>query len=564
MSLRILLLLLLGSTVADANAAEPVERARRPVDVVRIDDTFFVLNRTGSISVLRDGAVVEEIEVGGRLTDVVALADPQRLLVVDGSRHQLVELTESDGDWSVTGRHDVARHPRSVAVDGEKVAVSSYWSRRLTLLDLGDPKSVETVDLPFLGGRVATTPTGFVVAAAGTGRLGVVAGSPPRLVRTIDLPGHNVGGLFYDTKRNELLVTQQVLKGETSTTYENVFWGGVLKNVLQTIPLDLLAGKPSTDAPPRIDFLGFPSDAAGDPADVLVTPSGRTLVSIAGTDTLHFRDGPKSAFESFTTGRRPAGIGISADERTAYVCNTFDDSLTVLDLGKLEQAGSISLGPSPEPSLVERGESLFHDARVSLDGWYSCHSCHTNGHTSGQHVDNLGDGYFGDPKLTPTLLGVHDTQPWAWNGSSKTLEQQVKKSILKTMRGDAAREEDVAAIVAYMQSLTPPPSLAEARGDADRAAAARGRHVFETRGCVECHAGERLTTPTLHDVGLTDESGTTEFNPPSLRGVSQRDRFLHDGRAKSLREVFEKHGHPNDTKLPARELEDLLEYLQGR
>ena len=45
-------------------------------------------------------------------------------------------------------------------------------------------------------------------------------------------------------------------------------------------------------------------------------------------------------------------------------------------------------------------------------------------------------------------------------------------------------------------------------------------------------------------MGLKDEVGHHEFNPPSLRGVSNRDSFLHDGRAGSLEDVFVKEKHP--------------------
>jgi cytochrome c peroxidase len=55
--------------------------------------------------------------------------------------------------------------------------------------------------------------------------------------------------------------------------------------------------------------------------------------------------------------------------------------------------------------------------------------------------------------------------------------------------------------------------------------------------------------------------GNRRFNPPSLRGVSQRAAFFHDGRAKSLADVFAVHHHPGDTRLAAAELADLLVFL---
>ena len=65
----------------------------------------------------------------------------------------------------------------------------------------------------------------------------------------------------------------------------------------------------------------------------------------------------------------------------------------------------ISLGARPELSAAERGEDLFYDARLSLQGWLSCHSCHTDGHSSGKLADTFSDTTFGTPKRILSLLG---------------------------------------------------------------------------------------------------------------------------------------------------------------
>ena len=68
-------------------------------------------------------------------------------------------------------------------------------------------------------------------------------------------------------------------------------------------------------------------------------------------------------------------------------------------------------------------------------------------------------------------------------------------------------------------------------------------------------------TQKRYDVGLADEVGNREFNPPSLRAVSRRDAFLHDGRARSLREVFAREQHPRGLELSPREIDDLVAFL---
>jgi cytochrome c peroxidase len=97
--------------------------------------------------------------------------------------------------------------------------------------------------------------------------------------------------------------------------------------------------------------------------------------------------------------------------------------------------------------------------------------------------------------------------------------------------------------------------------NADSTAVARGRTVFEARQCADCHAPPEYTSPNKFDVGLVDEVGNHQFNPPSLRGVSQRDTLLHDGRARSFDEVFRKLRHPRDLVLTAGEIADLAAFL---
>ena len=78
------------------------------------------------------------------------------------------------------------------------------------------------------------------------------------------------------------------------------------------------------------------------------------------------------------------------------MANTLGDSVSVVDLAKGTVLKEISLGRQSPLGPAERGEQLFYDARLSLEGWFSCHSCHSDGHSNGRLNDNLGDGGFGN------------------------------------------------------------------------------------------------------------------------------------------------------------------------
>jgi cytochrome c553 len=225
----------------------------------------------------------------------------------------------------------------------------------------------------------------------------------------------------------------------------------------------------------------------------------------------------------------------------------------------------LALGPAPDPTPADRGEALFFDRALSSDNRTSCHSCHAHAHSTYQLADTLGDDTTGTPKRIPTLLGTRLTDPWAWNGKQRDLSEQVRKSLETTMHAKEFSQQQISDIVAYLHTLEPPPPLQPATDNpADKEQLIRGENLFINLGCGRCHVPPlTYTSPDAYEVGLTDEKGLTKFNPPSLRGVSQGYTFFHDGRAKSLAEVFTLHGHMLDRALSDTELADLLRFLRS-
>jgi len=149
-----------------------------------------------------------------------------------------------------------------------------------------------------------------------------------------------------------------------------------------------------------------------------------------------------------------------------------------------------------------------------------------------------------------------------WTGAIERLEDQVRKSIETTMRGPTPSAEQVEALTAYLRTLAPPRPLPMAiPGDPE--ALARGREIFRTQQCAKCHAPPEYTSPGQTDVGLVDEVGNRKFNPPSLRGVGEREPFLHDGRARSLEEVFDRYRHPRGNEYSPRDMADLVTFLKS-
>ncbi len=97
------------------------------------------------------------------------------------------------------------------------------------------------------------------------------------------------------------------------------------------------------------------------------------------------------------------------------------------------------------------------------------------------------------------------------------------------MGGGGISTLDVSDLTSYMATIEVPDN--PALGTLAPGLVARGQELFAQR-CESCHAGAALTDGKVHPslVGVLDT--------PSLKGVFSTAPYLHDGSAKTLREIF--------------------------
>jgi YVTN family beta-propeller protein len=573
--------LLLVAVVAPADetrtgpAAEP--RIRQPVALAFGTDgkwLYAANHRSGSLSVVdvASAQVVAEHDVGRALADLVALGPGGRLLAVDQEAGELLLLEARGRAVKVAARLPVGADPVRVlaAADGRSCAVASRWPRRVALVEVGaagedEPlRLARSLELPFSPRGLAWVKDGakLVAADAFGGRLAVIDVLRWQLDGVRSLPAHNIRALALAPDGRTLALAYQTLSPLAQSRFDDVHWGSLIGNQLALVPVDaLLAGSAGAGLPrsTRVVPLGEVGRAAGDPEAVAFDRLGNYVVAVGGVSEVAIGPAEGDPAHRLAVGRRPLAITLDPAGTHAYVACALDDRIDVVATGTGRTLAAIALGPRPELGPADRGERLFFDAGLSHDGWMSCQSCHTDGHTSGLRSDTLGDGSYGAPKRIPSLLGSGSTGPWTWLGGIGRLEDQVKKSIETTMQGKPPRGSDVEALAAYLRTLAPPSPVALA--DVAATAVERGRAVFEARKCAECHAPPEYTTAERYDVGLADEVGNRLFNPPSLRGVGLRAPLLHDGRAATLEEVFRTHQHPRGAEFSAGEVSDLIAFL---
>jgi YVTN family beta-propeller protein len=541
---------------------------------------------TLSVVEVETGKVTYEATCGRRPTAVAITPDGRGALVTTSYGGDLIRFEIDGGRLRRSGDLHLGFEPSGVAIspDGRRAYVSLAAAAAVAVVDLEPLKEVARIDVGRWPRSLALTPDGqrLAVGVNGDGGVAVVdTGSLKRLYLE-DFVGLNLGQMQTSADGKYVYFPWMNYRHRPITS-GNIRQGWVLASRIARVRLD----RPARREAIALDKQG---QAVADPYGIAMSLDGQWLFCAAsGSHELlvyRVRDLPwqdyggpgdhvdpklaadQDRFYRVPLGGRPMTVRIGPDGRLVYVANYMLNAIQVVDPQARAVVRTIALGGPPEPSLERQGEAIFYDGQRSLDQWYSCHSCHYDGHTNAVTMDTLNDGRFGNYKVVLSLRNVTHTGPWTWHGWQTDLAAAVKKSLVDTMLGPTPNDADVKALTAFLGTLDPPPNpYREMSGLTEQER--RGEVVFRDRkaGCVRCHPGPYYTDGKVHDVG-TGEKGDVYigYNPPSLIGVHDRAMFLHDGRAKSLQELLTGPHEPDLLNsrgpLTKDELADLIAYLK--
>ncbi|MBY0589517.1 hypothetical protein K2X85_20265, partial [bacterium] len=513
---------------------------------------------------LNDTAPRAILPLSGRPESMVWI-EGGTLAITDSQRDIITLFDTNQAPPKVTAEIAVGEDPRELLVgkDGKSLFVSCRSAQQVQRIDLAQQKIAWTCDLAYSPHCLAQDigNTVLMVADAFRGMIAVVDPTTGEKIAAHQFPGTNIRGMAFTADDEYLVFTHQIISENSIIERETVRWGSFITNNVRRVRKEVITS-PSIDAAKNSDlgFVGGFGHGAGDPGKLLIPSTNRWIVCLTGVQEIGIDTGWPLRFDRVRVGRRPIDVVVDHAGKRAYVVNMFDDAISVVDLETSQVIESMSLGPMPEETAAMRGEVLFHDSRISLDSWYSCQSCHTDGETNNSNSDTFSDGGFGSPKNTPSLRGVRQTGPWSWVGRFNKLEEQIASTIEHTMQSNYVSSQRAEDLAEYLATLEPRTRRRAEAGSVEW----RGRAVFETQGCADCHAGERFTKETLEDVGMDDGlAGHHLFNPPSLRSLKLTAPYFHDGRATSLEEVIDKFGHRLTRKLADDERAELLAYLRS-
>ena len=344
-----------------------------------------------------------------------------------------------------------------------------------------------------------------------------------------------------------------------------------------------------------------------DPSGVVATPDGRrAFVAAGGADVVTAIDLDRLAawLESadaaaredairdmalsyrfvlarIPTGANPRRLALSPDGKTLFVAERLADGILLVDTQTLQTKGRIALGDGGAADPIRLGERVFSSAQYTFQGQFDCRSCHPDGHVDGLAYDFDGSG-VGDNLLdNRSLCGVAGTEPFKWNGKNPTLQFQDGPRFARVlMRTDPIPGPQLDELAAFLQHLPPERTLPATRvGRPLTPAEERGRHLFfATRRpdgtpipvnlrCQTCHTPPLFTNRLRASVGTELPRDPKEgFDTPHLLGIGASAPYLHDGRARTLEElwtVYQKNDrHGVSSYWSKEQLNDLVEYLK--
>jgi YVTN family beta-propeller protein len=549
-----------------------------------LEALFPVGSRPRGVAVSPDGAAV-----------AVSLPDEDRVAVFDANSFQRRAEVQ------------VGLEPAGLAFsrDGKRLFVANARSGDISIVDVAAARQVGCVT----GGRepfaVAVSPDGATVAVASRSanidraecephsEVTLLDAASGAVTRRVLLDSCHMGqGLAFTPDGSRILLA--VIRVRNLLPIVQVDRGWVMSTVLASI--DVATGRVA------LLPLNGPCDSFPDPTAIALTADGaRAFVASGSTDRVcdvdlaaarrlepdagaerpeHLSWTRRYVTSKFGTGPNPCGVAVAGS--TVAVAERLGDSVALFGCdGAL--AARVPIVLFVPDDAVRRGDRVFHDARYAFQSSFSCGSCHPDLHTDGLTYDFEIDGVGRNVVLNRSLRGIKGTGPFKWTGKNATIGEQCGPRFAKVLtRADPFPDDDLADIVAYIESLAPPrpdPRAGIVGGKAT-GAVARGRAIFErtTRRdgtpiavedrCVTCHPPPHYSSFRRAGVGTQgDHDDTGTFDVPHLTGIGSKAPYLHDGRALSLEAIWtgpdvgDLHGAVTD--LGKTDLNDLVEFLKG-
>ena len=514
---------------------------------------------------LNDNKIEHQIKTGHSLYSPIITADGA--IVVCDRFAQKVHLIDTGGK-KIIKSVDVAREPVSAVFDKEHntiivahhlpgdAATDSIVSSKITFIDAEDFRVVKQVSMPNGSGSIKQ------IILSSDGKYGIITHILSRYTlhtTQLEQGWQNTNAIsIVDLGKQEMYHTvllDDVMHGAANP------WAACFSEDGRILAVT----HAGTNEISVIDFPGLLDKLKRYPA----TPGHYTQYTDP-SNKLSFLYGLRKRIPLKGMGPR----GICIDKNDIYISLYFSDALEHINI-ESQNSGLIPLTAEKEMDSKRRGEYLFHSAGMCFENWQSCSSCHPDSRIDGFNWDLLNDG-IGNPKNVMSMLLSHSTPPSMSTGIRQKAETAVRAG-LKFIQFTERGEDEALAIDEYLKSLKPVPSPYLKKGSLSHKANI-GKKIFEKAGCANCHPAPLFTNLKSYNTGTTgpfdktrDENGQiipqTSFDTPTLIETWRTAPYLHDGRYKTLEELFilgnHAEVHSGKKSLTGDQIESLVEYIKS-
>jgi YVTN family beta-propeller protein len=520
----------------------------------------------GALAIIEtaSGKVLQHVPTGGEEpTGVAVTPDGKQALVTNtvGGSLAFVELgTGKSSLLPLPGMpYDVVVSP-----DGKTAYVSISQLDQVAVVDLERRQVAAQVPTGRRPRALSLTPDGRVLVTANLtqGSATFIDTAGPRVIGEGPTPAVNLRGVAVYPEGRRAYVIGQRAQNERPTETAIGIWSNQSflvapngpRNGLENIWLDLVAKDPA------------------DPESVVLDlKRGRAYITCGGGHSVNAVGLADSADVKAAAGvgAGPKGLAFTPDGKELWVANLLGNDVAVLDPDTLAVKRRISLGPTARKDPHLEGRFLFNSATIVNGGQFSCNSCHPDGNTDGiswkfVHVQDV-FGKQTDRNVRSLRGELADTAPFRWTGHDADLVSFVKHELPGLLQSPPMTDAQVSAIVEYLKALRLPPNPYRTPDGKLTEAGERGKILFEGKaGCAACHSGPKAGANRPAWVGTTAEG--IQLDIPHLAGVYDSYPYLHDGRAKTLEEIFSRHNpsklHGKADTLTEDELKELLDYVK--
>ena len=541
-------------------------------------------------------AKLREIPVGHKPEGVTFLGDTHQVAVAIYADDQVAFLDADQGE--ILGRCEVFDEPYSVVStrDGSRVWVTLDYPGQLIEIDAKSRKILRTL-------AAGSFPRGLALTS--DQRSALVTEYFTATVRLIDLAsGKEVGAVPASATDNlARQITVHPTRPKAFVPHQRskitaAHGEGSIFPYVSVIDLPAGAAQPTESLKrkriPMDSFIG--NLVTANPWEVAVRPDGeQAIVVFSGTDDLFVMQVLDDNYRELTPirhmniGHNPRAVKYSLDGKLFWLYNALDFELAAYDAKTLQRTGVVRVSENPLGDEILRGKQLFYSALMPMASrrWIACSSCHPDSDADGRTWQNP-EGL----RNTPSLVGLAWTHPQHWSADrdeTQDFEHTIRGALMQgrgLISGPVAeslgspnkgRSRDLDALAAYTNSHTVPLSPHAKSGLNE--SAKRGREIFFSKetACATCHHGPYFcdsnpaTKPTLHDVGTgrsdPSEKMPLKYDTPTLLGVYRSAPYLHDGSAKTLRDVLTTNNagdkHAKTSQLTASQIDDLAEFLKA-